>query len=69
MDVNYSRCFHCGKQIHYSESRLLPDGGGVCLVCAKQHGYTVCEECQDYFIPESEEYLCEVCLRRIFERI
>ena len=69
MDVNYSRCFHCRKQIHYTESRLLPEGGGVCLECAKKHGYQPCEECQDYFIPGAgeEEHLCEICLKRIFE--
>jgi len=67
MDVNYSNCLHCEQKIHYAESRLLPDGGGVCLTCAKQHGYIVCEECQDYFIPTlKDEHLCEICFKRIF---
>ena len=34
MDVNISTCIHCKKRIHYAESRLLPEGGGVCLKCA-----------------------------------
>jgi hypothetical protein len=69
MDVNISNCFHCKKRIHYTESRLLPTGGGVCLRCAETQGYTVCEECQDYFIPDGEEQICEICLRRIFELV
>lgn len=69
MDVNYSNCIHCKKRIHYSEARLLPDKGGVCPKCASEHGYKACEECQNYFIPESEEEtICEICLKRIFEK-
>ena len=67
MDVNISNCFHCKKRINYAESRLLPEGGGVCLECAEKHGYIACDECGDYFIPDSEEHICEVCFRRIFE--
>ena len=69
MDVNISNCLHCKQKIHYSESRLLPGGGGVCLKCALEHGYKACEECQDYFIPEGEEEsICDICMKRIFER-
>ena len=71
MDVNVSNCIHCDTRIHYTESRLLPTGGGVCLKCADEQGYRQCEECGDYFIPEDEktdEYFCEICLKRIFER-
>jgi len=68
MDVNTSNCFHCKQEIHYSEARLLPQGGGVCHDCAEKHGYKPCEECQDYFIPSGEECICEVCMTRIFER-
>lgn len=70
MDVNNSNCFHCKQKIHYTESRLLPQGGGVCLKCAQAHGYKQCEECQDYFIPAGEdEHFCEICRMRIFARI
>lgn len=69
MDVNQSNCIHCKKGIHYTESRLLPEGGGVCLKCATEHGYKACEECQDYFIPDGEQYFCEICLRRIFTEL
>lgn len=69
MDVNISNCIHCKKRIHYSEARLLPEGGGVCFKCAEERGYRACEECQDYFIPETEdEHFCDICLKRIFER-
>jgi hypothetical protein len=65
MDVNLSNCLHCKQRIHYTESKLLPEGGGVCLKCATEHGYRACEECQDYFIPRGEEDICEICLKRI----
>lgn len=69
MDVNLSNCLHCKQRIHYTESRLLPQGGGVCLKCATERGYKPCEECQDYFIPNGEEEsICEICLKRIFAR-
>jgi hypothetical protein len=68
MDVNYSTCPHCGRKIHYAEARLLPEGGGVCPDCAQKHGYRSCDECQDYFIPDGEENICDVCMKRIFER-
>jgi hypothetical protein len=68
MDVNLSRCIHCKKQIHYSEARLLPQGGGVCQKCASEHGYTPCQECQDYFIPYWGEIFCECCSRVVFEK-
>jgi len=69
MDVNTSNCFHCKEKIHYSEARLLPQGGGVCLKCAIEHRYKACDECQDYFIPENEEeHFCDFCLRRIFKQ-
>ena len=67
MDVNLSRCLHCGKTIHYTEARLLPEGGGVCQKCAAAKGYEPCEECGDYFIPEdSDEHFCELCFKRVF---
>lgn len=69
MDVNISKCQHCKQRIHYTESRLLPEGGGVCLECAAQHGYRACEECHDYFIPVGEtERFCDPCVKRIFAR-
>lgn len=69
MDVNTSNCLHCKQKIHYTEARLLPQGGGVCHSCAQEHGYKPCEECQDYFIPEGEEHICEICMKRILARI
>ena len=68
MDVNISACIHCAKPLHYAEAKLLPEGGGVCPACAQTHGYTPCEECQDYFIPDEQESICEICLERIFAR-
>jgi hypothetical protein len=69
MDVNNSICIHCKEKIHYSEARLLPGGGGVCLKCASKLGYRTCDECQDCFIPAGEEeHFCDICLRRIFEQ-
>ena len=68
MDVNTSNCLHCNRRIHYAESKLLPEGGGVCLSCAAEHGYRACEECGDYFIPDGEESICPICMKRIFER-
>ncbi len=67
MNVNLARCFHCGETIHYTEARLLPEGGGVCRACATKFGYEPCEECQDYFIRgDADEHCCEICLKRIF---
>jgi len=67
MDVNLSRCYHCGKTIHYNEAILLPQGGGVCLSCASTRGYVPCAECQYYFVPsDAKEHFCEICLTRIF---
>ena len=69
MDVNLSRCLHCGKMIHYSEARLLPGGGGVCHSCADKFDYERCEECQDYFISDdSDEHFCELCLKKLCTR-
>ena len=69
MDVNISACIYCRVRLHYSEARLLPRGGGVCPKCAQEHGYKPCEECQDYFIPDGEEYICEHCMAQIFMTI
>lgn len=66
MDVNLSHCIHCRIKLHYNEAKLLPEGGGVCHKCTKKQGYKPCEECQDYFIPEGEEFFCEICIERIF---
>lgn len=67
MDVNFSKCFHCETTIHYSEARLLPEGGGVCHDCAERFGYERCEECGDYFVPKNkEEHFCELCFAWIF---
>lgn len=70
MDVNTSNCLHCKREIHYSEAKLLPEGGGVCQRCASKCGYVSCAECRDYFIPAGEdEHFCEICLKRIFARL
>lgn len=70
MDVNLSNCIYCNRRIHYSEARLLPEGGGVCVSCSQAHGYKVCDECQDYFIPQSsEDFFCEICIKRIFTQM
>lgn len=69
MDVNTSNCIHCNERIHYTEARLLPEGGGVCRKCASEHGYKACEECQDYFIPEQEdETICDACMTQVFKQ-
>lgn len=69
MNVNVSNCIHCKRKIHYADARLLPEGGGVCPACAREKGYRACEECQDYFIPDSEDqHFCEICIKRIFAR-
>jgi len=67
MDVNLSKCIHCEITLHYSEARLLPEGGGVCHDCADRFGYERCEECGDYFVPKTTgEHFCELCFVRIF---
>lgn len=67
MNVNVSRCLHCDLTIHYTEARLLPTGGGVCQNCADRFGYTICEECGDYFVPKTEgEHFCGFCFVQIF---
>lgn len=67
MDVNFSKCIHCETTLHYSEARLLPEGGGVCHDCADRFDYKRCEECGDYFIPKTKgEHFCERCFKRIF---
>lgn len=69
MDVNKSNCIYCKKEIHYSEARLLPEGGGVCHACAQKRGYRPCDECQDWFISDSEETFCDDCLERLLRKL
>ena len=66
MNVMTSTCAECGVDITYHTAKLLPRGGGVCLLCEEDEGYTACEECQDYFIPKEGETICDYCLAQIF---